>query len=71
MENKARILRELMELSPVEKANIVDLLLKSLDEPDVKLDSLWAKEAESRIDAFEKGQLISMKAEEFFHKGSI
>ncbi|MCF8078919.1 MAG: addiction module protein [Desulfobacterales bacterium] len=31
--------------------------MNSLEKPDRGLDELWAKEAEDRIDAYEKGEL--------------
>ncbi|MCH7398348.1 addiction module protein [Belliella sp. DSM 107340] len=66
MENNKKIIEHLMKLSPIEKANVIDLLLKSLDEPDPVMDQLWAKEVESRIDAFDRGKLQVLTQEEFF-----
>ncbi len=34
-----------MDLKPEERFMIIDGLLKSLDEPDQKIDEIWAKEA--------------------------
>jgi len=68
MNKKDEILKELLELSPREKAFMIDELLKSLDEPDEEIDKLWKQESEARIDAYEKGQLKSMSAEEVFSK---
>jgi putative addiction module component (TIGR02574 family) len=68
MENRKKLLEDLLKLTPLEKANIIDVLLKSLDEPDAALDELWAEEAESRIEAYEKGELGSISLEEFFNK---
>lgn len=68
MENKEKVMEDLLKLTPLEKANIIDLLLKSLDEPDAAMDKLWVKEAEKRIDGFEKGELKSISMDEFFDK---
>ena len=51
------ILKEALTLKPSEKAELVDKLLYSLDKPDSEIDQLWAKEAEDRIDAYERGEI--------------
>lgn len=66
MENKTKILEDLLKLTPLEKANIIDILLKSLDEPDAMMDKLWAEEAENRIDGFERGEVKSISLDDFF-----
>lgn len=68
MNKKNELLKELLVLSPQEKALIIDELLKSLDKPDAEIDKLWKQESEARIDAYEKGQLKSESAEEVFSK---
>ncbi len=68
MKTKDELIKELLMLSPKEKAIIIDEVLKSLDEPDEEIDKLWIKESEARIDAYEKGQLKSVSAEEVFSK---
>ena len=68
MNKKDEILKDLLVLSPQEKALIIDELLKSLDEPDAEIDKLWKQESEARIDAYEKGQLKSVSAAEVFSK---
>jgi hypothetical protein len=48
------IFEQALSLKPLEKADLVDRLLSSLDQPDEAITELWAKEAESRLDAYEK-----------------
>ncbi|WP_382388413.1 addiction module protein [Fontibacter flavus] len=57
-----------MKLTPLEKASIIDVLLKSLVEPDVAICRLWAEEVESRIDGFESGEIKSIPLDEFFER---
>lgn len=57
MATAENILKEAQKLTPSEKALLIDKLLSSLDNPDKEIDKLWAKEAEDRIDAYEKGKL--------------
>ncbi len=57
MSNTKEIIKDALSLKPVEKAKLVDQVLSSLDNSDREIDELWAKEAESRIDAYDKGKL--------------
>jgi len=57
------ILKDALTLKPAEKAELVNKLLSSLDKPDRDIEQLWAKEAESRIDAFEQGKLKAITLE--------
>lgn len=40
-----QLLDEAMKLKPEERFTLVEGLIKSLDEPDKKLDDIWAEEA--------------------------
>ncbi len=62
------ILKEALGLKPAEKAELIDKLLSSLDNPDRELDELWAKEAEDRIDSYEQGQIKSVTLREVLEK---
>ncbi|MCL4693853.1 MAG: addiction module protein [Candidatus Hydrogenedentes bacterium] len=64
----ARILEEALKLTAVERAELVDSLLSSLDEPDRAIDTLWAREAEARIDAYEQGQINAVTLDEVLKK---
>lgn len=46
-----------MQLPPEERLALVDELLNTLDVPDAAIDSLWAKEAESRLAAYRSGEV--------------
>lgn len=53
-----KVLAEALELSPIERAALVEELLASFDFPErQEIDALWAKEAEDRIEAYERGEL--------------
>ena len=62
------ILEQVLSLKPAEKAELVDKLLSDLDKPDEEIDKLWAKEAESRIDAYERGKLKAVSLEDVLAK---
>lgn len=60
------ILEQALKLKPDERVSIVEGLIKSLDQPDASLDSIWAEEAESRLRAYRAGALEGVPMEEVF-----
>lgn len=60
------LLEQAMTLKPEERFVIVEGLLKSLDEPDRKLDEIWVEEAEKRLIAYRDGRLERIPMEEVF-----
>jgi putative addiction module component (TIGR02574 family) len=69
MSNTANIiLDQALELSPSERADVAEKLLFSLDNPDSEMDKLWAKEADNRVEEYNKGNLETISAEEVFAK---
>ena len=68
MANQNEIIKEALMLKPVEKVELVDQLLSSLDKSDGEIDELWANEAESRIDAYENGKLKAVSLEKILEK---
>ncbi|OIP63847.1 MAG: hypothetical protein COW52_09275 [Nitrospirae bacterium CG17_big_fil_post_rev_8_21_14_2_50_50_9] len=63
-----RILKEALNLKPAEKAELIDKLIYSLDKPDAEIDELWVKEAENRIDAYERGEIKVVALEKILEK---
>lgn len=64
-----QILAEALALPPMERAEMVEKLLSSFDFTSrKKIDELWAKEAENRIDAYERGEISAIFAKEVFEK---
>ena len=63
------ILSKALELPPIERAELVEKLLSSFELPTrKKIDALWAREAESRLDAFERGKIKTIPAQEVFKR---
>jgi putative addiction module component (TIGR02574 family) len=60
------ILTQALRLKPEEKFAVVEGLLKSLDEPDKRLDDIWAEEAEKRLKAYREGKLEGIPMEDIF-----
>lgn len=67
MTNTAKNLAsQALGLPASERIMLAEELLKSLDQPDCELDELWAKEAESRLDGFENGEISSVPLNDVF-----
>ncbi len=62
------IFEEAVRLKPDKRAELVDTLLSSLNKPDKEIDRLWAKEVESRIEAYEQGVIKAVSLEEVLKK---
>jgi putative addiction module component (TIGR02574 family) len=45
------------KLPPEERVEVVERILDSLDQPNVTLDALWAKEADDRLAAYRRGEI--------------
>lgn len=67
-ESANTILNQALELTASERSDVAEKLLSSLDTPDSRIDSVWAKEADARVEAFERGEIGSASAEEVFKK---
>lgn len=62
------LLEKALVLSSKERAELVEKLLASLDQPDAAVDSLWASEAEDRIQAYEAGEIPTISADDIYKK---
>ncbi len=58
------LLREALDLPPVERADLADRLLSSLDVPDQAVDDVWRKEIAARLDAYRSGKAPTLSAED-------
>ena len=64
-----KVLSEALELSPIERADLVEQIMSSFEFVSRKsIDELWAKEAEERIDAYDAGKIKSTPADDVFKK---
>ncbi len=58
------VFQRALGLDAVERAELIEALFRSFDKDgDHRIDTLWAAEAESRIDAYEQGKLSADSAE--------
>ncbi len=56
--------QEVLGLKALEKVHLVELILESLDKPDMKIQNKWIEESEKRYDAYKAGKLKALSYEE-------
>lgn len=62
-----KLIEQALGLPPNRRAAFAERLLSSLDPQLSEIDLLWAKEAEDRLDAYERGEIEAIPAEEVFN----
>lgn len=62
------LIDQALELTAAERAIVAEQILLSLDQPDAEIDAIWVAETEARLDAYEKGQLESVPANDVLGK---
>ena len=63
--NSKQILQQALALPLEERAELIDRLLATFETPpDPALDQLWANEAHDRLDAYDRGEIQAVNAEE-------
>ncbi|MFH1562307.1 MAG: addiction module protein [Nitrospirota bacterium] len=66
MEFSNTLVENALQLKPQERFVIIESLLLSLDEPNKKIDEIWAIEAEKRLAAYRSGKLKGVPFETVF-----
>jgi putative addiction module component (TIGR02574 family) len=61
-----QVLSEALSLAPSERAQLAERLFSSLDISQQEIDRLWAQEADSRIDAYNRGDIKAVSAKDVF-----
>jgi putative addiction module component (TIGR02574 family) len=59
MESVNKLAQKAKELKPVERIQLVEAILYSLDKPDAEIEKSWAAEAEARYEAYKRGELVA------------
>ena len=64
-----QVLEKAVGLPPIERAELVEGILSSFDFPSrADVDAAWAREAEDRIDAYERGEIAAIPASRVFEE---
>jgi len=62
------VVEQASQLTALEKLEVVDALLASVDQPDAEIDRLWANEAEERLAAYRRGEIKTLELNEVLAK---
>ena len=62
------VIEQASQLTVMEKLEVVDALLASVDKPDPEIDRLWAVEAEDRLAAYRQGEIKALELNEVLAK---
>lgn len=62
------IIEQLNALPEMDRLQIVDYLLESLDLPNHELEQLWVAEAQDRYAAYTRGEIKTVAMEDVFAK---
>jgi putative addiction module component (TIGR02574 family) len=68
MHGMKEIIQEVESLPVEERAMVVDLLLRSLNPPDVEIDKEWLKVAKRRVAELRSGSVNPVAGNEVFSK---
>ena len=52
-----QLVAQAQALPPIERAELIESLIESMQHSDKEIESLWASEAEDRIDAVARGEM--------------
>lgn len=63
-EMEQHLAEQALKLPAQQRARIAERLLQSLDQPDPNLEAIWAEEAESRLAAYERGEIKAIPVQE-------
>jgi len=54
------IMNEALKLSPMDKVELIEILMHNLDKPDPEIEEIWVDESEKRIQAHKNGKIKSI-----------
>ena len=63
-----QILKEALMLPLLKRVALAEKILASVEQPELVISELWAVEAESRIDAYDTGEMGTISFEQVFKK---
>ena len=55
----SEIAAQAQALPPIERAELIESLIESMQHSDKEIEALWAAEAEDRIDALVRGEIAT------------
>ncbi|HQI40203.1 MAG: addiction module protein [Ignavibacteriales bacterium UTCHB2] len=62
------IIEEALRLRPAERLLLIELLTKSLNQPDENIEKIWAEESEKRYQALKENKVKSYTINEIIER---
>ena len=62
------IFEDALHLRPAERLQLIEMLTKSLNKPDKKIEEIWADESEKRYKALEEGKVKTIAINEIIER---
>ena len=63
-----QIFTEISPLKPLDKLQLIEKILNSLNQPNKSIEDIWANEAENRIKAYDNGLISVVNEDDVFGK---
>ncbi len=70
MKTTKNIFKEAIQLNRRERFLLIDNLIKTIDEPNLEIDSIWLDEAEKRLESHRRNPTSTVSFEDVFHEDS-
>ena len=67
-ERVKKLTEEAAKLSPDERAELIEGILTTFNPVDPEIDALWLVEAQDRLQAYERGEIVSYDMDEVLDK---
>jgi putative addiction module component (TIGR02574 family) len=64
----SKLQENIQSLSDIEKLELVDSILVTLDRPDPEIDKIWANESRKRWEAYKSGKLETVSYDQVMEK---
>ncbi len=69
MTKKETVLNEILDLSPIDRVDIIEKIFTSLEKSsNKKIQAVWSEEAEKRVHGYLQGKIKSKPMNEVFNK---
>ncbi len=68
METCESLLKKAIHLNAQERFLLIDGLIRTIDEPDKEIDTIWTEEAEKRLNAHREGKTAGIAYEDVFEE---
>ena len=63
-----QIFTEISPLKPLDKLQLIEKILNSLNQPNKSIEEIWAKEVENRVKAYDSGLISVVSEDDVFRK---